>query len=141
MILLAIAAVLGATLGVMFRAAVLAVVVALASAGSAQFGAMCLARVLSGRAETSQLARTMLGVVGQTPAAMVPTLAAAGCGAAIAALMVGWTDERKKSTVFIPGDPPRPTRGKRKRSPVLAAIEDRPVHAVAEDRIQRILNQ
>ena len=40
MIMLAIAAVLGATLGLVFRTAVLAVAVALAATGSAQFGAM-----------------------------------------------------------------------------------------------------
>ena len=142
MIMLAIAAVLGATLGLVFRTAVLAVAVALAATGSAQFGAMCLAKVLGGRAETSQLARSIDSVVGLHPMAMIPTLAAAGCGAAIAALMVGWADGRKQSSVFIPGDQPGRLRGgKRKHSPMLTAIAERPVHAVAENRIQRILKQ
>ena len=141
MILLAVAAVLGAGLGLAFRSAVLAVAVALAASGSAQFGAQCLARVIAGRAETSQLARTIQDVVGVHPAAMVPTLAAAGCGAAIAALLIGWTETRKKNTVFIPGDLPKPGQSKRRRSPAVTAIAERPAHAVAENRIQRILKQ
>lgn len=141
MILLAVAAVLGAGLGLAIRAAVLAVAVALAAAGSAQFGAQCLARVIAGRAETSQLARTIQDVVGAHPAALLPTLAAAGCGAAIAALLVGWTESRKKSSVFIPGDLPRPGQHKRRRGPAATAISERPAHAAAESRIERILKQ
>ncbi len=141
MILLAVAAVLGAGLGLAFRTAVLAVAAALAAAGSAQLGAQCLARMIAGRAATSQLARTIQDVVGLHPAALLPTLAAASCGAAIAALLVGWTENRRKNTVFIPGDQPKPGQHKRQRGPAVAAIAERPAHAVAETRIQRILKQ
>jgi len=141
MTLLTVAAVLGACLGLLFRRTVPAVAVALATAGLAQFGAMGLARALSGRAGTAQLASQIQGVVGQHPGALVATLAAAGCGAAIAGLLAGWADGRKQSTVFIPGDAPRSIGRKHRRSPSLAAIEERPGHAAAESRIQTLLKQ
>ncbi len=141
MILFAVAAVLGAMLGLMFRAAAPAITIALAAAASAQFGAMSLARVLAGRAETSQLARAIEGVVGLHPAALIPTLAAAGGGAAVAGLLVRWAKGRRRNSVFLPGDRPRAAGRKGRRSPVLAAIEERPAHAAAESRIQRLLDQ
>ena len=109
MTLLVAAAVLGVLSGLVFRTGVLAIVTALATTASAQFGAMRLAVMLSGRAETSQLARSIQGVVGAHPMALVPTLAAAGCGAAIAALMLRSAQGRGPDAALIPSDrSPRP---------------------------------
>ena len=141
MILLVVAAVLGALLGLVLRTAPLAVVVAAGLAGAAQLGAMSLARVLAGRAGTAPLAGAIEAAVGVHPGAIAPTLAAAGCGAAIAALLLSWADNRKPSVALIPGDMTPGGERRRRRGAVLAAIEARSVHAVAEDRIQRILKQ
>jgi hypothetical protein len=141
MVLLAAAAILGAAFGLVFRSAVLAVVLALAAAASAQFGAMSVARVLAGRAETSQLARSIEGVAGVHPAALIPTLAAAGGGAVVAVLLARWADGRRRGSVFIPGDRLGGAGRKGRRGAIHAAIEERPAHAAAESRIQTILKQ
>jgi len=107
------------------RTAPLAVVVAAGLAGAAQLGAMSLARVLAGRAGTAPLAGAIEAAVGVHPGAIAPTLAAAGCGAAIAALLLSWADNRKPSVALIPGDMTPGGERRRRRGAVLAAIEAR----------------
>ena len=144
MVLLAVAAILGALLGLFVRRWLLALVLALAGVGSVQFAAIWLARSLAGRADTVALSQSIQAVTGVHVVALIPTLAALGVGAAIAGQVLGWVDGHRRPAALIPGDAaaePRSGERTRRHRRLLAKVEDRAVHAAAHSRIQHILDQ
>ena len=144
MVLLALSAMVGALLGLFVRRWLLALVLALAAVGSAQLAAIWLAQGLAGRADTVALAQSIAAVAGVHFTALIPTLAAIGCGAAIAGLLMAWVNGRRRPVALVPGEAaleaPLAAR-KRRRGVFGATVEDRPVHAAAHNRLQRILDQ
>jgi hypothetical protein len=140
MILLAAAAVLGASLGLWLRRLVLAVIIALATAGALQLAAMGLARALIGRAQSLQFALALQDLVGLRPSALLPTLAAAGCGAAFAAGLLAMAKGRGAS-VILTGDTPG-AGGRRGWRPKFAkSFTERPAPSEAQSRFQQILKR
>lgn len=141
MLVVAIAAVFGAALGLFMRSAVLAVAIALAGSGSIQFGAIFIARVIANRPDQADLAAQIQSFAGNGLLAVLPTLAAAGFGAVIAAAMMAMSLSERSGGFWLPDFRGGGAKGRRHKIRYAQAIEERPNHIAAESRIDRLMKQ
>jgi hypothetical protein len=142
MLVVAIAAVFGAALGLFMRNALLALVAALVGSGSIQLAAIFIARTIANRPDQADLAGLIESYAGDGLKAMLPTLAAAGFGAVIAAAMMAMSLKGRGGDFWLPdlrggGS----AKGRRHKIRYAQAIEEKPNHIVAESRIDRLLKQ
>jgi hypothetical protein len=137
-VLVVVAAVFGAALGLFMRSALLALAVALAVTGSLQFCAIFVARSMALRPEQADLAAAIQSFAGDGPLAVAPTVAAAGFGALIAALMMAMSLKDRDGGSWLPDAPAKANRSKIR---LAQAVEQRPAHIRAESRIDKLLKQ
>lgn len=142
MLVVAIAAVFGATLGLFIRSALLALAVALVGVGSIQLAAIFVAHTIANQPDQAELASLIQSYAGDGMMAMLPTLAAAGFGAVIAAGMMAMSLKDRSVGFWLP-DPRggRTPKGRRHKIRYAQAIEERPNHVAAESRIDRLMKQ
>lgn len=142
MLVVAIAAVFGAALGLFMRSAVLALAAALVGTGAIQLAAIFIARTIANRPDQAALAALIQSYSGDGMMAMLPTLAAAGFGAIIAAAMMAMSLKDRAGGFWLPdlrgGGAPK---GRRHKIRYAQAIEERPNHVAAESRIDRLMKQ
>jgi hypothetical protein len=144
MIVMVIAAVLGAALGVFVRPWLLAPVIAVTLGGGVQGGMIFVARLLANREGQERTVALLGEMAGTNVMALIPTVAAAGIAAVLAALLSKMADgDQPDEKFWIPSDEvdsgrARGKDGRRRR--LAGMVEDREVHAKAEGRIGAILD-
>ena len=142
MIVVVIAAVFGAALGLLMREQVLALAVAVLTVGTAQIGAMFVVGVMAANQQYALMAETLSGYVGKGFWAVAPTVAASGAGAVLAAVMLMLMRLDRSEITSLPGaegEMPRTRDRNGKLRRAEGMIEDRPIHEAAESRIDQIL--
>ncbi len=136
MILMILAAVMGAALGMSLRPALLATAASVGLAGSIQGLAVLVMRLVGTPVERMELASRMRFWIDTDLAALWPVLAAAGIGSLASAVL--WSMVNRQPTDyywFARG--PRSLR----RFRALEIVEDRDIHDVAEARFRDILGR
>jgi hypothetical protein len=137
-VLVVVAAVFGAALGLFIRNAFVALAIALAVSGSLQFCAIFVARSLALHPDQADLAAAIQSVTGDGLLTAAPTVAAAGFGALIAALMMAMSLKEREGGFWLPD---APTKANRSKIRLAQAVEQRPAHVRAESRIDKLLKQ
>lgn len=144
MVVMVIAAVIGAALGVFVRPWLLAPVIAVTLGGGVQGGMIFIARVLGGKPGHEKLVETLGELAGTDLTAVLPTLAASGVAALLAALLSSMADgDQKEEKFWLPSDEvdsgrARGKDGRRRR--LAGMVEERPAQTKAEGRISAILD-
>ncbi len=136
MILMILAAVLGAALGMSLRPALLATAASVGLAGSIQGLAVLVMRLVVTPSELPGLADRLRFWLGTDPASISAVLAAAGIGSLVSAVL--WSTVNRQST-----DHYWFGRGRKslRRFRALEIVEDRDLHDIAEARFRDILGR
>jgi hypothetical protein len=124
------------------RNRVLAVLVAILAVGAIQAGAMFVAEMMSHNEIYAVLGETISSYVGKDFWSVAPSVAAAGAGAVMAAVMLMLMKLDKADKITLPDEGSelprtRDRNGKLRRA--AGMIEERPIHAAAESRIDRLM--
>jgi hypothetical protein len=139
-IVVTVAAVFGATLGLCLRRAVVALLAALVVVAVVQLGAMFLAHVLFHTPNQVDLAAAIENYAGEDLWALAPNLAASGFGALIASVMQALSMKDSAPGFSLP-DSWSGSNAKARRNKIrfAQAVEERPNHIAAESRIDRLM--
>jgi len=139
MISMAVAAILGAMLGLWVRPRVLGVLVAVLVVGAVECGVLVLIGMLRDQPNREALIAQLQSVFGQGTVGAAGPVAAALIGASLAALMGRFSDGAQP-VQLVTADGLRRQAGKDGRyARVEGMVEERAIHARAESRIDKIL--
>ena len=139
MISMAVAAILGAMLGLWVRPRVLGVLVAVLVVGAVEGGVLVLIGMLQDQPNREVLIARLQSVFGEGKVGAAGPVAAALIGASLAALMGRFSDGARP-VQLVTADGLRRQAGKDGRySRVEGMVEERAIHARAESRIDKIL--
>lgn len=143
MVVVVVAAIFGAALGLFVRNGVIALGLALSVVGLAQFAAILAAQALAAQPGHEALAAGVASVAGASPWALAPSLAASGAGAIIAALMLALGQPQDAEREFWrPGQRLGPGgRGLHKGQRSRTAVEERAIHERAGSRLNKLMRQ
>ncbi|MDR3506344.1 MAG: hypothetical protein P4L64_00435 [Caulobacteraceae bacterium] len=140
MIAVVLAAILGSTSGLFVKSPALALALSLTFSGVAQYSMILLCCLLARDESNQALVDAIQGVVGDRLIALLPTLAAAGCATVVAAIMLAMSRREKEGEFWLPGlSPAKDVRDRRRHLRPAAQVEERPIHARAESRIDKIM--
>ncbi len=143
MLLVILAAILGAALGLFVRPRVIAIAAALAVAGGLHEAIALAGRIVEKEPGRHALAQQIDILVGLDNDSLWPVLAAAGAGSIGAAVM--WSLARRETTdrFWFPGDETSDRRkgDRRKRLRAMNQVEERAIHQRAESRFHDLLDQ
>ena len=139
MFTIATAAIIGAALGLFVRPRLLGVLVAVVLAVAIEGGVLMLIGMLDDQPNRELLIARLEAVFGESVVGATGPVAAAFIGATLSALMGRFSDPAV-SPVLLTADQLGRKVGKNGRySRVEGMVEDRPIHAKAESRIDSIL--
>ena len=139
MISMAVAAILGAMLGLWVRPRVLGVLVAVLVVGAVEGGVLVLIGMLQDQPNREVLIARLQSVFGEGKVGAAGPVATALIGASLAALMGRFSDGARP-VQLVTADGLRRQAGKDGRySRVEGMVEERAIHARAESRIDKIL--
>lgn len=138
MLLVIVAALVGAALGLFVRPRVFAVAIALALSGGVQQAIAFAGRLAAREPGQHVLVEQLDNLVGLDNDSVWPVLAAAGAGSIAAAVL--WSLISKESTdlFWFPGDD---SLDRRKRIKAMTGIEERAIHRQAESRFHELMDQ
>lgn len=134
------AALLGAALGLLVRNGLVAALAAVSLGGVVQAAAMAAGAALAARPDTIDLGAAIQAQAGTTPLAVLPSLAAAGLSAVLAALLTHLAARGEAPQLRRPGERgggAGQTRGVRAKT----AVKTRAIHDRAESRLAEILRK
>jgi hypothetical protein len=141
MVILVVAAMFGAALGLFMRNGLLAVVLAPLTLGAAQFGAIAFAQQMIHRPDQADLAATIQTYAGAEPMAILPTVVAALGSALIAVVMMAMARKQREDRDPL-GAAIRPgSRDRRHGLKLATALNERPIHADSERRFDKLLDR
>jgi hypothetical protein len=139
MISMAVAAILGAMLGLWVRPRVLGVLVAVLVVGAVEGGVLVLIGMLQDQPNREVLIANLQSVFGQGAVGAAGPVAAALIGASLSALMGQFSDSARP-VQLVTADGLRRQAGKDGRyARIEGMVEERAIHARAESRIDTIL--
>ena len=143
MVVVVVAAIFGAALGLFVRNGAVALGLALSVVGLTQFAAIVAAQSLATQPGHEALAATIVSIAGNSAWALAPSLAAAGAGAVIAALMLALGQPQDQDREFWrPGQRLGPGgRGLHKGQRSLTVVEERAIHERAGSRLNKLMRQ
>lgn len=139
MLLVIIAALVGAALGLFVRPRLFAIAIALALSGGVQQAIAFAGRLAAREPGKHALVEKLDLLVGLDNESVWPVLAAAGAGAIASAVL--WSLIQRESTdrFWFPGDDQPLDRRKRLRA--MTQVEERAIHARAESRFNQLMDQ
>jgi hypothetical protein len=136
MVLMILAAILGAALGMSLRPALLATAASVGVAGSVQGLFVLVVRLVGAPGDQADLADRMRFWVDTDLSALWPVLAAAGIGSLASAVLWSMVNRQSTDHYWFP----RSQRSVR-RFKALEIVEDRDIHDIAEARFRDILGR
>ena len=143
MVVVVVAALLGAALGLFVRNGPVAFTLSLILTGALHYALILVGHRLLTQPGQEALAGALQNIVGAGPMALAPSLAAAGCAAGLAAIMLALDRREPTSPAFwLPGQ--RSGSGGRSRQPGIrakSAVEERAIHDRAETHIDKIMRK